>query len=554
MDFVNKAYAQLADVFKTMTPGSRIAVGLLLAAIVIALVYLFQFPVTGGDEYLLGGRPFYGDELTRAEAAFAKAGLNGSQIADGNRIRIPRGHKDQYLAALAESSALPADFYKYFDEAAASDSPFSSTRSLEMRRWNAKQKELALIISRMRGITSATVQYDETASRGSLRGQTQKTAMVAVQTTSGELDEDQIKAIRNIVVGSYAGLDRNHISINDITSGRTYAGADDALSPQESVYAAYKKEFERDWKQKIQDQLSWIRGAIVNVNVQLSPELEDTTQQVTLDTKPITVSSSEYRKDTTTTARGTGGTGADSTDVNGNRSLAVTAPAAAPETRSNETRTEVENVPGHTVSRKVKPPLIPTLVTAAIQFPMSHVVKTWRQTHPTTAGRALKEPDPAELEKIRSDIQTKVEQIVGNLLPPFSQGTNPYPHITVTAYDDLQGEAIAAPSFASQAGHWFADNWRTLAMIGVGAACLLMLRSMVRSTAAALPVADADAVEMPRLRAEEEYEEEDAERELVLRRRSESSGPNLKQELEELVKDDPDAAATILRNWIGDAA
>ena len=557
MDFVNKAYAQLADVFKTMTPGSRIAVGLLLAAIVIALVYLFQYQVTSGDEYLLGGRPFYGDELTRAEAAFAKAGLNGSQIADGNRIRIPRGQKERYLAALAESSALPADFYKYLDEAAASDSPFSSTKSLEMRRWNAKQKELALIISRMRGITSATVQYDESAGRGSLRGQTQKTAMVAVQTANGELDEEQIKAIRNIVVGSYAGLDRRQISINDITSGRTYTGADDTASPQESLYAAYKKEFERDWKQKIQDQLSWISNAIVNVNVQLSPELEDTTQQVTVDPKPVTVASTEYQKDSSTTTRDIGGKpGAESNGVNGNRSLTLTAAAAAPETQTNESRSEVENLPGHTFTLKKKPPLVPTFVTAAIQFPMSHVVKTWRQTHPTPAGQTPKEPDAAELDKIRNDIKTKVEEIVRNLLPPFSQGTNPYPHITVTPYDDLQGEAIAAPSMTSQAGTWFADNWRSLAMIGIGVACLLMLRNMVRSTATAPPAAEAAAVEMPRLHvADEEAEEEaDAEPEKVLRRRFDVSGPNLKQELQELVKEDPDAAATILRNWIGDAA
>ena len=556
MDFINKAYAQLADVFKTMTPGSRIAVGLLLASIVVALVYLFQYQVTSGDEYLLGGRPFYGDELTRAEAAFAKAGLNGSQIADGNRIRIPRGQKERYLAALAESSALPADFYKYLDEAAASDSPFSSTKSLEMRRWNAKQKELALIISRMRGITSATVQYDETTSRGSLRGQTQKTAMVAVQTTSGELDEEQIKAIRNIIVGSYAGLDRRHISINDITSGRTYTGIDDGGSPQESLYAAYKKDFERDWKQKIQDQLSWITNAIVNVNVQLSPELEDTTRQVTLDPKPITVSSSEYQKDSSTTTRELGGRpGAESNGVNGNRSLAVTAPAAAPETQSNESRSEVENLPGHTVTTTTKPPLVPTIVTAAIQFPMSHVVKTWRQTHPTPAGQTPKDPDPAELDKIRNDIKTKVEEIVRNLLPPFSQGTNPYPHITVTPYDDLQGEPIAEPPLASQAGTWFADHWQTLAMIGVGVMCLLMLRSMVKSTAAAPPVAESAFAAMPRLHVEEEVESEDeAEPAKVLRRRFEMSGPNLKQELQELVKEDPDAAATILRNWIGDAA
>ncbi len=559
MDFVNKAYAQLADVFKTMTPGSRIAVGLLLAAIVVALVYLFQYQVTSGDEYLLGGRPFYGDELTRAEAAFAKAGLNGSQIADGNRLRIPRGQKEKYLAALAESSALPADFYKYLDEAAASDNPFSSTKSLEMRRWNAKQKELALIISQMRGITAATVQYDEATSRGALRGQSQKTAMIAVKTIAGELDEEQIRAIRNIVGSSYAGLDRNHISINDITSGRTYTGVEDAAGSQDSLYAIYKQRFERDWKQKLQDQLSWIQNAIVNVNVQLDPEVEDTTQQVTLDPKPITLSSSEYQKDASTTSREPGGRpGAVSNDVNGNKPLTVTAGASAPETQSNESRSEVENLPGHTVTRTRKDRLVPTYVTAAIQFPMSHVLATWRQLHPTPAGQTPKEPDPADLDKIKTELKTKIEETARNLLPPFATGTNPYPHITVTPYDDLKGDEIPAPSTASQAGDWLADNWRTLAMVGVGAFCLLTLRSMVKSTATAPQPAAAFAVaeelHPPRLHVEPADEETDEQPEKMLRRRFELSGPNLKQELQELVKEDPDAAATILRNWIGDAA
>ena len=557
MDFINKAYAQLADVFKTMTPGSRIAVGLLLAAIIVALGYLFQYRVTSGDEYLLGGRPFYGDELTRAEAAFAKAGLNGSQIADGNRIRIPRGQKEKYLAALAESSALPADFYKYLDEAAASDNPFSSTKSLELRRWNAKQKELALIISRMRGISSATVQYDESATRGSLRSQPQKTAMVAVQTISGELDEEQIKAIRNIVGASYAGLARNQISINDITSGRTYTGVEDASGSHESLYASYKQRYERDWKQKLADQLSWIPNSIVNVNVQLSPEIEDSTQQVTLDPKPITVSSTEYQKDSSTTVREIGGKpGAESNGVNGNRSLAVTAAATAPETQSNETRSQIENLPGHSLTSKKRDKLVPTVVTAAIQFPMSHVINTWRQLHPTPAGEAPKDPDPAEIAKIKEDLETKIEETARNLLPPFATGTNPYPHITVTSYDDLKGEPIPAPSVAAQAGTWLAENWRTLAMLGIGAMCLVMLRSMVKSTAVAEPIAAAAYAEpaMPRLHVEEEEPDEDAEPEKVLRRKFEMSGPNLKQELHELVKEDPDAAATILRNWIGDAA
>jgi flagellar biosynthesis/type III secretory pathway M-ring protein FliF/YscJ len=40
----------------------------------------------------------------------------------------------------------------------------------------------------------------------------------------------------------------------------------------------------------------------------------------------------------------------------------------------------------------------------------------------------------------------------------------------------------------------------------------------------------------------------------VLRKRFLTSGPDLKAELQELVKENPDAAANVLRLWIGEAA
>src|ERR671938_1692386 len=116
MDFINQTYSQLLELIRSMSPGTRLATVLLLVLVVISLAYLTQYQVTGGDELLLGGRPFTQSELTAIEAAFAKAGLGKSQIS-GTQIRIPRGKKDAYLAALADGNALPADFYKYFDEA-----------------------------------------------------------------------------------------------------------------------------------------------------------------------------------------------------------------------------------------------------------------------------------------------------------------------------------------------------------------------------------------------------------------------------------------------------
>jgi flagellar biosynthesis/type III secretory pathway M-ring protein FliF/YscJ len=40
----------------------------------------------------------------------------------------------------------------------------------------------------------------------------------------------------------------------------------------------------------------------------------------------------------------------------------------------------------------------------------------------------------------------------------------------------------------------------------------------------------------------------------VLRRKFGGGGSDIRTELRKLVKDDPDAAANILRSWIGDAA
>ena len=85
--------------------------------------------VHGVDNFFLGKREFVErspemhfhemdllEQFGSIEAAFAKANLGKSQVT-GSQIRIPRGKKELYLAALADGNALPADFYKYLDDA-----------------------------------------------------------------------------------------------------------------------------------------------------------------------------------------------------------------------------------------------------------------------------------------------------------------------------------------------------------------------------------------------------------------------------------------------------
>jgi flagellar M-ring protein FliF len=556
MDFINKAWTQIVDVFKGLTPGTRIAVGLLAAAVAVGLFYLFQYQASGSDEYLLGGRPFVAQELTKAEAAFATAGLTTWEVVEGSRIRVPRGKKSQYLAALGDSNALPADFFKYLDEAAASDNPFSSSKSLDFKQSNAKQKELALIISRMRGIASATVLYDD-AVKGGPRGEKTRTAMVTVKPVAGALDSDQVKAIRSIVQGAYAGLDKNSISIIDTENGQTYGGlgVEGKGGGENSLHASYKRDYEQDFQKKIRDQLAFIQNAIVNVNVELSPEMQTTTQEVKLDTKPVAIESSESNVEKTSKGGGTGGRpGAVTNGVApGNNSRELTAEASGPESTTTESMSKQKNQPGYTVTGTTKPGLVPTNVTASISIPASHFVRVWKEQNPAVAGQPVKEPDAAQIAQIKQSELKMVEDIVRQLLPPAVVGTNQYPQITVASYVEIPSTPIAAPTFAAQALDFLGESWRTIGMIAVGLVSLVMLRGMIRS-AAPVPTSGAERAESPRLAVHEEEEEEEPPVESVLRRKFDASGPNLKQELQLLVKEDPDAAAAILRNWIGDAA
>jgi flagellar M-ring protein FliF len=559
MDFVNQAAAQLAELMRSMSVGTRIATGLLLIVVVVSLAWLFQYQVAGGDEYLLGGRPFTQSELTAIETAFANAGLGKSQVI-GSQIRIPRGQKALYLAALADGNALPADFNKYLDEAIKADSPWSSAKSFEMRRWNAKQKELSLIIGRMKGIESATVQYDEETKRG-LVSQKQKTAMVAVQTRGGgQLDEEQIKAIRNVVASAYAGLDRRHISITNL-NGATYGGSigENGLSEEESIYAAHKLRYEREFQRKIQQQLAYIPGVIVGVNAELNPETQHSSQTVKLDPKPVTVRTEEMQKESTSHAPQVAGRpGAQSNGV-GNQPVALQQTTnAGGESQMTESRSDTQNVPGHDTTLTQLAPLVPKKVTASIDIPVSYYTEVWRKRNPQPADKAAKPPDAAEIATIETETKNRIKETVRNLLPDVEKGTNPYPHIVVESYTDLPPAPLVPPTLTANAGTWLAENWQTLALVGVGLLSLLMLRSMVRSSAGAAPAAPTAAASQPaqpRVAIHEApADEEDPEPMKVLKTRFAVSGPDLKAELREIVKENPDAAASILRSWIGEAA
>ncbi len=246
MDFLNKSWQSLVALLREMTPGTRMLAALLLVAIVISLVYLLQFHSAAPDEFLLGGRAFSSGELAAIEAAFAKKQLAQYEIR-GPQVRIPRGQRAVYVAAMAEANALPPDAFTFLTDAVSSGGMFESDEARRQKMNVANQQLLSHVIGEMQGIGMATVQFREVV-RDQFRRKTEMVAMVAVRPEgAAHLNEEQVRTIRDMVAAAIGGQ-RDNITITDLNAGRSFTGAgpDGLPAAVDDPYAQRKKMYERD--------------------------------------------------------------------------------------------------------------------------------------------------------------------------------------------------------------------------------------------------------------------------------------------------------------------
>jgi flagellar M-ring protein FliF len=551
MDFLNQAYAQLADLFRSMTPAARITAGLLLAVVVISLVYLVGFRTSGSDEYLLGGQAFSERELARMEGAFSKAKLARWERRD-NRMRVPRGQKAAYMAALWEGDALPADFNSYFSKLSENESPFVNRQQREMNFKVAKQRELAHILENLQGVEAATVQYDE-VDKGGFPRRTERTAIVAVRPKGGgELSQEQVRSIRNFMAAAIAGLQRSNVTVMDLNTGMAHAetNIDGAPGGGDNLFLESQAACEKFFKDKICDKLAMIPGVVVGVNVSLDPKTHSQTTETTYQGQPHSVESTSFNKETPSSQLTTGGrVGAVPNGVGNTGASVSNAASTTSESLATENREEQKNILDQMTTTRREAPFVPQHVTASISVPSSYYAKVWREQNPAAEGQKPPAPDPAALQKIEIEVKQRIEEDIIQLLPQPAKGESPYPLVKVTTYQDLTPPPTEAPGVATTAFTWLGGSWRTLAMTLVALASLLMLRGMIRAdratradTASATPSAANERTDLQ------------PPTEPILKRPSRPSSATMREELIALVNEDPDAAANVLRNWISEAA
>ncbi|HZZ29584.1 MAG TPA: flagellar M-ring protein FliF C-terminal domain-containing protein [Pirellulales bacterium] len=554
MDFFNKAIAQLTDLFRSMTPAARITAALLLLVIVISVAYLFNHQFAGADGYLFGGEPVAPSQLPAMEAAFGKKNLSDYEL-EGNRIRVPQGKQAAYMAALADAGALPHNFLDSLTKSLDSGGPFVDRRKREELVKVALQDELSKIIGQMSGIERATVLYNVEPPQA-FNSKKLVTASVTVKPTGSQmLNSEQVQMIR-LAVGPAIGAAPESVAVVDV-NGHAYPGGEPGsiVDATQDRYLNTKLEYERKYADNIRQTLSFVKGVVVTVNAELHPELEETETSNKIDPKAVAYEVSESNKTSNSnTSLPSGRPGV------GNQG-GVNAPAAVG-AGGNGSRTEDESTTRHernmisNESRQVsKAGLTPKRVTVSVGIPSSYYEEVWQQRNPVPTGATPKKPEAAAISQIETEENTKIKKSVIGIIPaPEDSSSDP---VIVTSFTSMPVPEIEKPSTADHALVWFTEHASALGMALLGIFSLLLVRSIVRSVPASVTDESKELMHTSTATTSTEEAPEEVPTQVAavprLRRRRSKSGPSLRDELVEIVREDPDAAANILRNWIGTA-
>ena len=549
MNVLYKMLAHARELFLTMTPGGRITAGLLLAVVVVSFAFLLQQNMTEPDDYLFGGESFTAGQIAQVEAALATVG--GDFRIEGNRVRVPRSKKDIYIAAVADAGALPRNIDSIMSDALDGGSFLESREAKRSRMQAASESRLSYIISLMPWVDQAFVTVAIEESRG-LKSERAASATVSVLPLPGELlDGRRLRNLRKLVAGTHPSLAAEKVTVTNLGDD-SYGASGSSSEDCDDEYYRLRVAFENNKREDIYKVLSYIPG----VRVQVSANFDDTIDETSHDSKlaqPVGADRPMSNTNIVTQAT-TDGDGQVRLEARGpnrrgtGQSLTTENPNDVAHKNTGE-----ENATGPAELERRHTGFKEKEVCASVAVPREYIVNVWKQLHPPAEGQPSREPDESELQLVQAAEIIKIENLVKHMLPRPVPSEDDYKQVHVEVVNSIKPDSQPDPSMTSPATAWTGQTWRTLSMLGLAALSLLMLRSVVRSgtdgrsSAAAGPVLSVEPGDAP------EREPGGTSSEPPRQRWPLRMPHSPTEDLAEIVRKNPDGAATILRNWISNS-
>lgn len=462
MSFFTRMLEQSLHQLRRLTISQRLTVLLSVALMVVALVWLAQWAGRPALE------PLPLTDLTPEQIARIQAALEGwgvaYEIREG-RVYVPSGRRRYWLARLKEIDALPEDYSLGFAELLERESPWQSEAD-KQRLWAlALSNELSRTIRKMSGVKHAVVRVDGTWKRGFGGRVINPSASVAVTMEGGRpLDRRMVEMLASFVAGAVAGLEPEHVYVQDVNAGRAYRGGRErTVAPTDLV--EIRRSEELHYQRKIESYLSYIPNVLVSVYVEQVTE-EKQSQRTRLD-KP------DVSRETTSETRQERRPVAGEPGARPNTGVSLEAVAEVETMTTEESETEFSTQRGSEITTVRNTPGVVQRLAATVAVPRSWIMTLFKQER----GEDV-EPKPADLEALEQRELGKIRQAVARIINAESEE-----QVVVSSYADIAPEMLATTQVAD-AGGGFGDLARQYGsqagLVLLACVSLVMMGLMVR--------------------------------------------------------------------------
>ncbi|MFO0922787.1 MAG: hypothetical protein U0905_09905 [Pirellulales bacterium] len=576
MNYLNSLFNQGRELFFSLTPQARLMAGLMVAVVVVSSGFLFRGSQTTAKVRIFDGHVFSDEELHSAQIALSEAKLSDWEV-QGNQILVPKATRDVYIKAIGEAKAFPLSPGSSTDQALNAGTMFDGNLKNQARLMHARQKDVGRTLQNMQGIEKAWVNYDERR-EGFAREMKQSAVIFAKARGNVALSETIKRSMINAVKRSFAGLEPDEISLIDLGVGTSMDGEDDPLQQEGSKYLTAKQSYEQDLRKKAMNLLSSYSMEDGDVKVEVYADLEPTlreARETIKHDKPTAIQTQSSTKSVESSKAGSGGRPGAEPNVGLNQRASLASGESSSKTK--EVTEGQKSVTGTERTLVETPGLILKNATLAVSIPKSylqkHYVRRWKDLNP----EAKPEDKPPQItEAALTDLQNEVSRSIEGQLaallppaPPLDKGANKYERVVVDFYVDSPLPELPKASLAETGLVWLSNSWQTLALVGVAIFAILVLRSAVSAQprtrdeefARGFGVQIDETMvgnDLTAMMEEEEGVESESSEESgnadSPARRFTMTGEKVREELAQIVRDNPSAAVNIIRNWIGDAA
>jgi flagellar M-ring protein FliF len=573
VEHLKKIYVQLRDLFLSMTPGNRIIAALLLTTLMVSLGYLMVGSIKPGDPkskyvYLYNGWHFTQEEQRAVENALADAKLRNHEWI-GDQLRVPKSSQAVYAATIHEAKAIDTrgDARK---QAVLALTPWASAKMMDKQEINAVSQDLADEIGKMKGVAGASVipSLRKDWDRNIWAKKEVFSVSVFIDTISFKpLEDNTISAIGGAVQGAFRNADLKEIKIIDSRNNRSYNGAGEELTGGPGDYLRQQVRWQEVYKDKIYNLLPHIEGLQVETTVELTKILSEKIFQVEHG-KPTKLTEHVLGLDFMKTGYDRFGRPGQIAQMS--RPLIDPQADLAGGAKTTEKKHEQEYtnaLQGQEANTEVVP-FTPVRVLASLRIPHEHVLATWLQKN-NRQGEIPPEPTPEQLAEEEVLIQQDTKRSVAKLLEPYRNPKEPDPLslVEVNFYQPIREPEVILTTW-QQIQLWLKQNWQSLSLMGLVLCGLCVLWSITKPPkpepiviyeAPGTPqevieaLAKAKAEAEAAAQAEAEAEAAEAQEEIDRMLDPFGSIRSLKDEIAELIAENPDAAAAVLRQWIGNA-